>query len=154
MGVEDFAALILRCRKLQRMSQRALSDASGVAVATIQRLEGSDPPVPKRDTAVDLALAVGTDVDAALALLGYEPLTEEEREKVAPPIPDLSAQLGQLWPKLTPRQQQIVVALCASMADPHGPVAECGDPVVVVEVKSGAAARSRSARRHHNHRLS
>lgn len=111
-----------------------------MAERTIERLESTNPPHPKRYTAIDLAYALGLDVDESLALLGYEPLSEAERNVLTPPV-DPGKELDRLRASLTRQQIRALVYVAATMVNPRQwpeidrlarPVAS-SDPVTAVE---------------------
>jgi transcriptional regulator with XRE-family HTH domain len=81
--VEEFGQRVRAARRAKRLSRQALEQLSGVKVITLERLEGTQPPTPKRTTVIDLAQALGWDVDRTLGGLGHEPLTADERTELA-----------------------------------------------------------------------
>jgi len=119
VSVEDFAAHVRSAREEQRLSRSDLARLSGVSASQIEKLEGRNPPDPKRPTVIDLAHALGLDIDRWLATLGHEPLSETARERL-PKRDDPWPDLVEMWPRLTPAQKQAIVGLIRSFVGAKG----------------------------------
>lgn len=118
--VEDFGARIREVRTARRLSRSELARRSGVAQATLERLEGKDPPQPRRATVIDLARALDWAIDDTLAELGYEPLTDAERAELRQQqrSGDPLQELNRVWPQLTGPQRWAIARTAAVMAEP------------------------------------
>lgn len=124
MTVEDFGKALLRRRTLRRWSRAQLQERSGVSESSISNYEvGKEGRFqqPGRYTVIDLASAFGDwDIDEALALVGEEPLSEEERAKLVKPAPgEEGVALGDLapyWDLLDEEVRQALLTLAASSA--------------------------------------
>lgn len=123
--VEEFGAQVRQRRETRRMSRRDLAQRSGVSPGAIDKLEGRDPPRPRRATAIDLALALDWDLTDALALLDYEPLTTGEQTELAR-INDPRAQLDRMWDELSPSQRVALVNLVSTILNPQALPTEGG----------------------------
>ncbi|MGH3826749.1 MAG: helix-turn-helix transcriptional regulator [Pseudonocardiaceae bacterium] len=121
MGLAEFASLINDRRALRRMSQEALAVEAGVSKSTVYRLGKAGYPAPGRTTAMDLAHAVGVDLDGALALLGHEPLSDAERAVLSPPA-DPWPELESLRASLSEAQLWALVHTARAMVDRYAPV--------------------------------
>lgn len=130
--------------RLARLSR--LAGLTGVSESQIGNIEVQGV-TPGRTTVVDLAAAFGDwDVDEALRLAGYEPLSDDERAVLAK-AGDPKAILDRLWPELSAVRQVAIVNLVRAIVDPQSPMPNGveGDPavnpadlVVVQEVTPGA----------------
>lgn len=115
MGAADFRAEVRRRRDAKRLSRDALAQLSGVSAALIEKMEMRDPPPkPRRTTVVDLARALEWDVDEALTLVDYPPLTDTERAELTR-INSPRAQLDRLLDELPPQQLVGLLGLVRSM---------------------------------------
>jgi len=106
------------------LTQEEIAALAGVDPKTIERLDGvakrgKRGHRPSRKHAMDLADAVGWDVNEALALLDYDPLTAIEREFLD--TTGLRARLDTLWPRLTREQRRALVTLAATVVFKHAP---------------------------------
>lgn len=143
--VEEFGAQVRQRRGVRRMSRRDLAQRSGVSYGALDKLESPSPPRPRRSTAIDLATAVHWDVDEALALLDYEPLSDDERAALAG-INSPREQLDRLLDELPPSQVYGLLVLVRSMVNPQAlPQADddpgstaAARPVHVQDVREGS----------------
>lgn len=122
MTVEELGAKVRAFREARRLSREDLARLSGVAAVTLERLEGRNPPKPKRPTLIDLARALEWDVDETLAALGHEPLSDLERTELGrrsreSPVDELQA----LLPHLSPEQVWVLVHAASVMLRPDVP---------------------------------
>jgi len=120
MGQAEFADQVRERRG--RLAQNKLAVLSGVSKSTIERLETKRGDAPKigRYQAIDLAAALGWDVDEALGVLGEDPLSDRERAELES-AGTRRAKLDRLWPYLAPRQQHALVELIAAMVTEDAP---------------------------------
>lgn len=120
MGQAEFADQ-LKARR-GRLAQSKLAILSGVSKSTIERLETKRGDAPKlgRYQAVDLAAALGWDINEALKVLGEDPLSDRERADLESETAR-RAKLDRLWPYLAPRQQHTLVELIAAMVTEDAP---------------------------------
>lgn len=135
MPVKTFATKVRTAREEQRLSRPDLAKLAGVSPNLLERLEGMDhPPKPKRPTVIDLSHALGLNIDAELAALGYPPLTNAERSRL-PSRTDPWPELEQLWGRLTPAQKHAVVSLIGAFTEGRNP-APGREPVNVVRLST------------------
>lgn len=142
-------------RALIRMSQEALAARAGVSKSTVFRLGKPGQSAPSRTMAIDLAHAVGVDVDEALALLGYGPVSDAERALLSP-AGDPWLELEALRSSLTVSRLWALVHVARSMVDPAAPMPSDGGPgevVTVLTASTGAAERARGLAREASERL-
>lgn len=137
--VEEFGAQVRQRRDARRLSRRDLAQRSGVSYGALDKLESPNPPRPRRSTAIDLARAIDWDVDEALALLDYKPLTDAERGGLSS-VNTPREQLDRLIDELPLTQVAGLLALVRSIvhrqslpADP-----DMGEEVVIQPVTPGS----------------
>lgn len=124
---EEFGAQVRQRREVRRLSRRDLAQRSGVSYGALDKLESQNPPKPRRVTAIDLAIALDWDVDDALAVLDYEPLSDDERAGLGN-FNDLRTQLDRMWDELPLSQQAAIVALVRSILNPQAIPREASSP--------------------------
>lgn len=118
MIAEEFGAKVRTVRDARRMSREDLARLSGVAVVTLGRLEGKNPPNPRRNTVIDLAKAFGWDVDETLRALQHEPLTGAERAELNR-MDNSREQLDRLLDELPASVVYGFLVLARSIANPQ-----------------------------------
>lgn len=136
--VEEFGAQVRRRREVRRLSRRDLAQRSGVSYGTVDKLESPDPPRPKRTTAIDLATALDWDVAEALAMLGHEPLNEDERAGLVA-VNSPREQLDRLLDDLTATQVTALLGLVRAIVHPQAlPAQDVSGEVVIQPVTPGS----------------
>jgi transcriptional regulator with XRE-family HTH domain len=120
MGQAEFADELKEQRG--RLSRAKLAILSGVSESTIERLETKRGDAPKlgRYQAIDLASALGWDINEALKILGEGPLSARERTELESEKAR-RVKLDRLWLDLTARQQHSLVEMVASMVVEDAP---------------------------------
>lgn len=121
MAVAEFATRLRRLRVKAGFTQADLAAEVGLSFQAIQGYEDlKNPTKPRRPNAIKLARAVRwEDVDAALRMLDYEPLDDDERAQPSDPQRE---RFDELWPYLTDPQRVNLVEFLASMVVRHVPV--------------------------------
>lgn len=114
MSLQEFADRIKRLRRRAGLTQTELAIAADMSPQMISKLENNKPPPEtRRPNAIKLCRAVGwTNIDEALALLGYPPLDDDEQGEERTRR-QLWFDLEKLWPRLDLATQQQIVDLAA-----------------------------------------
>jgi len=119
VSAEAFGAEVKQRRVLLRLSRRELARRASLSESSVKNVETGVGGRWRRETVVDLAVALEWEPDEALQITGYDPLTERERDHLGKV--DRSRQvLDELWPTLTVKQRLAVLCVVTSMVDPHG----------------------------------
>lgn len=121
--------------RLDRISRSRLARLSGVSESQISNLETQEVE-PHRPTVIALAAAVPNwDIDDALHIAGYEPLTDTERAEMAAPAQDPRDEITEILPRLTDSRALALLYVARSMLDAETrvPAAFAGTRVVLQE---------------------
>jgi len=139
VSAEAFGVEVQRRRLLLRMSRAKLARRAGLSPSGLANVEmGSNLggerrwSEPRRETVIDVAVALGWDADEALAMAGQETLHLLERERIEAitKAGDSRDDLDRLWPSLSGPQRRAIVRVAETMIDPQAQ-AEAPDDVVV-----------------------
>lgn len=132
-GKPEWAAFVRQARRRLRLRQRGLAARAGVDPSYITLIE-RDGCVPRREKVVEIARALGVDVDQALLIAGYAP-QEVELEVLLERAE--ARKVERLAERLDPGGRRVVHLLASLPRDEQRRVAQVVEAYVQVLRNSG-----------------